>query len=422
VAAPTSALFLFLFIEDLDMTTTRTSSGSLAACLLAAMTWTVNGPAGAAPFTPASDQEIVQSLPQRLDSASRAQRAALARQPRQQGLALATARAAVDRARRHGDPRDLGLAQAALAPWWADPSPPPALRLLRAVILQSQHDFAAALSDLDALSLASATIPLAVQAQAGLTRAAVLQVTGRLSEARQACQALAEPHFAALGDALALPAQACLAELRSLQGPPGPAAQDLARLAAARPGDPWLALLRAELAERMGEARAAEARYREALGTDGRAAPDVYTRSAFADFLLAQGRDREALALTEGLDAEADALQLRRAIALRRLADPRAASARQQLVARFEAAMRRGEDVHQREQARLALDLTDQPEEALRLARLNWTRQKEPADGLLLLRAARASGRPDAAEPVRHLYAGAGWTDQRMAAVERRPS
>jgi hypothetical protein len=374
--------------------------------------------AQAAPFTPASDSELVQALPNRLSAAARAQRAELARQPQQMGLALATARAAIERARRYGDPRELGLAQAALAPWWAQAQAPPAVRLLRAVVLQSQHQFAAALRDLDELVAEGSQtphLPLALQAQAGLTRASVLQVTGRLAEARQACLALTGPRFAAMGAALAVPARACVAELRSLQGEPQQAAADLARLASVSPADPWLALLRAELAERMGDKAAAAARYREAL--QGTATGDLYSRSAYADFLLDQGRNQQALALVEAgepAQMDADAMQLRRAIALHRLQRPAASAAAQALQARFDAAQMRGENYHGREQARLALEVLGRPESALQWALSNWAQQKEPADALLLQRAAVAAGRPAAAEPVQRLMQQTGWVDRRL--------
>lgn len=371
----------------------------------------------AAPFTPASDAELVQRLPYRLDAAARAQRAELARAPQQLPLALATARAAIERARRHGDPRELGQTQAALAPWWGQPVPPPAVRLLRAIVRQSQHDFEAALADLDALAADTPAVPLAVQAQAGLTRASVLQVTGRLADAQQACRALLAPRFAAIGTALATPARACMAELRSLQGEPAQAERELTALAREAPADPWLALLRAELAERMGDDAAAGARYREAL----RGSADVYTLSACADWLLGRGRAGEVLALLGGADAsaDADALQLRRAIALQRLNHPQAAAAAVALKARFDAARQRGETFHAREEARLALDVFGQADEALRLAQANWAHQKEPADALLLMRAALAAGKPAAAEPVRRLMQTAGWADQRLAERNR---
>ena len=297
--------------------------------------------AQAAPYTPATDNELVQRLPARWDADARRQRAALARDPQQLPLALATARAAIDRARLAGDPRDLGLAQAALAPWWSLATPPPSVLLLRATVRQSQHQFDAALADLDQL-LARPDAPLPVLAQAGLTRVTVLQVTGRLAAAAEACDALLAPRFQPLGASLSIPARACAAELRSLRGEPVRAAAELAALAKQAPGDRWLALLRAELAERLGDHPAAEQRFREATGDDA----DVYTLAARADWLLERGRDREALALLPARDDDADALRLRRAIALHRLHDPQAAVLTADLLARFAAARERGETGH----------------------------------------------------------------------------
>ena len=363
----------------------------------------------AAPFTPARDDEVVQRLPTRLDAAARQQRARLARDPQQLPLALSTARAAIERARRFGDPRELGQAQAALAPWWGQASLPPAVRLLRATVRQSQHAFDAALTDLDALAADDAA-PLAVQAQAGLTRAAVLQVRGRWDEARRVCESLLAGRFAPMGEALSRPARACVAELRSLRGEPRQAAADLAALAREAPGDRWLSLLRAELAQRLGDDGAADTHFRVAAGEGA----DAYALAARVDWLLDRGQNREALAQVDTGDTEADALLLRRAIALHRLGDARAPAAVAAMRARLEAARLRG-DVHAREEARLALDALNEPARALSLAVENWAQQKEPADAVLLARAAVAAGRPDAADPVRALVREAGWSDGRLA-------
>src|SRR5262249_10821451 len=102
----------------------------------------------AEPFVPKSDAEIVQRLPYRVGADERQRRAALARDPAQLPLAVATARAALDRARVHGDPRELGVARAALAPWWARSDAPADAVLLRARVLQAGHDFDGALADL----------------------------------------------------------------------------------------------------------------------------------------------------------------------------------------------------------------------------------------------------------------------------------
>lgn len=422
------------------------------------------GPAAlAAPRTPTDDHEVIERLPARLPGAGPRRAAAAQRQALQEApsaklpLALALARRAIDQARASGDPRDWGQAQAALAPWWAADAPPPAVRLLRATIRQGQHDFAAALGDLDAVLAATpaatsaaisaatpastpATTPagpdaapalrraawhgragaddaLALRAQAELTRASIHQVQGRYDLARQGCERLAGPAYAALGLAVATPAQACLAELGHLQGRLG-ARQADARLAAlGAADDPWLALLRAELAQRSG-LPGADALFRAATAGPQ---PGIYALAARADWLLDQGRARDVATLLAGRDA-ADALMLRRVIAERRLLGPRTAPADfppalqrdvADLQARFDAALVRGDRSHAREQAHFALDVLGDATAALALAQANWAWQREPADALLLLRASAAAGQPAAAEPVRQWAAAQGFSDVR---------
>ncbi|RZJ02160.1 MAG: hypothetical protein EOP39_23220, partial [Rubrivivax sp.] len=257
----------------------------------------------AEPFVPKDDAAIVQRLPYRVGAAERARRAALARDPAQLPLAAAAARAALDRARVLGDPRELGVAQAALAPWWTTADAPAEAALLRARVLQARHDFDGAQVDLKRL-LARNDLPPELHAQALLDAAAVHQLRAELPEARALCEQLRPM--------AAVPATACLAELASLSGEARQAEQTLAQLAPPRGFTPWLVLMRAELAERLGDARALPL-YRQALA----GADEVYTRAALADWLLAQDRATEALTLTE--QAEADALLLRHVIALRRL-------------------------------------------------------------------------------------------------------
>lgn len=378
----------------------------------------------AAPRTPVGDDEVIGTLPGGRDPQARQERllrAAVKAGPSGQaadlGTALHLARQAIGRARRDGDPRELGVAQAALAPWWSRPDAPAPVRLLRATIRQSQHAFAPALAELDALIAAPTSaghasapgpgVPLEIQAQAELTRITLLQAQGRLQEATTGCARLAGERYAALGTATTLPARVCAAELASLQGRDEAADRALRRLAgehAATTTDPglvaWLALVRAELAERRGDP-AARALYRQALGQQ----PDVYTRAAYADWLLDRRLDTEVLALTpERLQDLPDALLLRHAIALRRLDRPTAMAAIDLLQARFDAARLRGDTLHRREEARHLLELRDQPAAALPLARAHWAEQKEPADARVLLDSARAAGQPQAgADVMRHL-------------------
>lgn len=369
----------------------------------------------AAPYVPARDDEVVETLRRRpLDAQERAARllrAEARRQPQNLPLALRAAHAAIERARRDGDPRELGQAQAALAPWWSLSEPPAAVRLLRAIVLQSKHAFAPALADLD--RVIGAPAPIELQAQAELTRASVLQVLGHYGEAAAGCERLLSPRHRALGAGVELSARACLAELMSLRGRTAQARRALDQLAGeAGPTQAgWLALVRAELAERMGDARA-EVLYPQALGNaDG--TPDVYPLAAYADWLLDHDRAREAATLLEGRE-QADALLLRLALAWHRLNDGRSQRAAGELRQRFEATRLRGDAPHLREEAAAALHLQGDAARALMLARENWAVQKEPADARLLVEAALAAGQPAAAEPVRNFMRETGYTDTRL--------
>jgi hypothetical protein len=104
-------------------------------------------------------------------------------------------------------------------------------------------------------------------------------------------------------------------------------------------------------------------------------------------------------------------LLLRLAIAQRRLRHPQASDSLRRLDERFAAARLRGDSLHRREEALAALDLHDDPARALALAQAQWRQQKEPADARLLVRAARAAGRPEAAEAVWQFARASGLRD-----------
>lgn len=385
----------------------------LVACAVAMASMHVS----AAPFTPRDDDEVVERLPLRAGSAGerarqRAEQRALIQQPRDLRLALQAAREAIERSRRYGDPRDLGTAQAWLQPWWTDPKAPPAARLLKATLFQARHEFDPALEELDQL-LGERDLPVAILAQAELTRSGVLQVRGRWDEARAGCERLARPPLSVVHG------QACLAELDSLQGHDAAAKARLIALDQV-PSAPhaWLALLRAELAERQGDPGAGKL-YEKALALDD----DVYVRAAYADWLLDAGRAPEAVAvLRAGQPDEAsallsslpDGLLLRLAIAYKVTSAPAASRASAEMKARFAAAALRGDNIHARERARFALDVLGDTTMALEQARLNWSQQKEPVDAVLLVRAARAAGRPEAAAPVHQFVRERSVRDHRL--------
>ncbi len=367
----------------------------------------------AAPYVPPSDGVVVQKLGARVSAQERQRRAAMQRgETIDLGAAIAAADLGLRQARATGDPREVGAAQALLAPWWSLENPPPQVRLLRATIAQNQHRFADALKDLDALVVGPATVDAALRRQALLTRATVHQVQGRLDKAKADCTSLqASPSRAGSSDTSRLYAQACLSELMTLQGAPRDGAESLARLQSQSPQSPWLALLRGEMAQRAGDVAAADKNFQLASASGG----DIYTIAAHADWLIERGQHAQALALLQTAAGEADAVLLRMAIALKRSQGADAASVATTLRDRLAAARERGTTLHEREEARLALDVDDQPSQAWRLAKLNWQVQKEPADALLYVRAAVAADqRAEALALVKSLQAS-GWHDVRLA-------
>jgi hypothetical protein len=145
----------------------------------------------------------------------------------------------------------------------------------------------------------------------------------------------------------------------------------------------------------LGYVAAAERHFRDALSL----ARDPYLLGAYADFLLDQDRPDEVVELLED-ESRIDPLLLRLALAERRLGARALGEHLALLQDRFDAARRRGDSVHLREEARFTLHLLDRPGEALGLARRNWATQREPADARILLEAAVAASNPAAAQPV----------------------
>ncbi|MFZ6645531.1 hypothetical protein ACO0LO_07435 [Undibacterium sp. TJN25] len=348
--------------------------------------------AGAAPYEPRDGRQIVEHLPSRNDPAQREfqrLRKLLAARPDDVDTASELAQKYINEARNDGDPRYLGYAQAVLAQWWAQAEPPVKVRVLRATLLQSTHQFPAALADLNAVLKQDRD-----NAQAWLTRATVLQVQGQYAQAKNSCM-----HLYSLAPELVT--VTCLSNVANLSGD---AAHSYALLTDAYQRDPaadtgiriWVMTLLAEMSARRGDNAAADQWYRQAMALES---PDSYLLGSYADFLLDRKRAAEVVTLLKD-KTRVDALLLRYALALRAVG---AAEAKEQSLAlgqRFDAAMMRGDTVHQREQARYELQLKGNATAALKLAQLNWEVQKEAADVRIYLEAAVAANNRQAAAPV----------------------
>ena len=336
------------------------------------------GMATAGPYLPADDATILERVPERSDLELLAPlRAAVAADAEDLGASLALATGYIGIGRRNSDPRFIAHAQATLSPWLSRPRPPERVLVLEAITLQYLHQFDPALA---LLERALALEPL--DAQAWLTRATLLELRGDYRGARLACARLvrAADEFTAL---------ICLGSVAGRNGEL--AASYRALLASSDLGPRLPAALRAwhlsvvaEMAERLGDDRAAEAHLRAALQA---ATDDPYVKSAYADLLLRTGRAPEVIALLAGSEAQ-DPLLLRLAIAGHRLRSPEAARWTQAYEERLRTAERDHDNTHQREQAMYLLEVHGDAAAALESARRNWAAQREPADLRVYARAA----------------------------------
>jgi Tfp pilus assembly protein PilF len=259
--------------------------------------------------------------------------------------------------------------------------------VLDATILQSRHDFNAALDELDRALRIDPNNP-----QAWLTRATVLRVLGRYDEAFDACKHLglkADPSITQLCN------QSLLALNGHLQSAYA-ATESLSLQLVPNEVRAWRFSELGEMAERLGDDVKAEHWLREGLKI---APEDFYLRSAYADLLLRHGRAADTLELLAGHESM-EPMLLRIALAEQMLRDTRLADSKALLANAFELEEQRGEAVHRREQARFLLDVANQPDAALLAAQANWRVQREPDDALILLRCAQGAHHPEAAAPA----------------------
>jgi tetratricopeptide (TPR) repeat protein len=363
-----------------------------------AFAWLALSPvqADAAPYQPTSDEMVLATVPVGARLATM--------RPRDLQSAVAQAAADVESARVSGDPRYLGYAQSALSPWWNAKDAPLPVILIRAQIHQHNHSFAAALADLDhALTLDPRS------AQARLTRAAIYQVQGDYTAAATDCRSLAllvEP----------LVTIDCLSRVSSLRGEASEAYRKLLTLRDRADGmEPRerreIELTLADISTRLGDVGAARRHYDQALSaTDA----DAYTLLTFADFLLEQ---HEYLQVTElfGRYPEYADLLLRAALAARAANATNATQLAQRIREQYAAHQRRGDFVPSRDYARFLLDIEGNASAALDAALINWRTQREPADALIVARAALAAGRRTSAAPVMVFVREHGLEDVRLA-------
>ena len=348
--------------------------------------------AGAEPYTPDSDNAVLETLPQALVEQQKntaGLQTRLTAQPQNVSAAVRLARHYLQLGNQSGDPRYWGNAQAVLHPWWEQAAPPVDIRYLRAKLYEKQHDYRRAVADYQGLIASPQGSP-----QARLDLSNIYRVQGDYDKALQTCAPLA----GAGGGQIY---KVCKAPILALTGEAEQAYDSLrGMLTWARANAPALVLsnriLMAEIATALGDTKLARWDY---FASSILAPDDLYLLRAYADYLLDQGEYASTLSMLEA-HIQDNGILLRAAIAAERMGDARASEFKQALQNRFDEIRLRGDSPHARYEARFELELKHNPERALALARANWAQQKEPRDTQTLLAAALATKNAEAAKPA----------------------
>lgn len=371
------------------------------------------GAVTAEPFRPTDAATVLERLPMnRGDERARtlaADRARLAAAPKDPVLAMKVASAYYAMAGAEGDPRYIGYAEAAMAPWAADANAHVDILFMRAKLLQWRHEYAAAL---ELFAKALQRDPGHYETLSG--RSAVLTVLADYAGARRDCETMRlrekELYWSS-----------CIAYIDGQTGQAAKAERQLADLLARHAGSSpegqlWLLTRLADLAARLGRNADAEAYYRRALALN---ITSQYLLSNYGDFLIDTGRPAEAVALLRDW-VRSDVLLLRLTLAAQTLKIPEFKTYSQTLRERFAAAAMRGDTLHRQEESRFQLSVEGNKTRALELAVANWAIQREPYDARILLEAAVAAGRRDAAQPVLDWLAQSKHEDPQLTALAQK--
>lgn len=364
-----------------------------SAWMLCAALWVASS-GFAEPYVPASDDEVLETLP-RVVLSERGKLNTLRRQLRADrdnvDLASQLVRLCLAENKRTSDPRYIGYARAALRPWWDMPEPPPGILKLRAKLKEKDHLYDAALSDLELLLRKQPT-----DLQAWIEVANLQRTQGRYAQALSASEAMEQIGGGSFAVAIGrIPVLAVTGQAQEAYD------QLEAILPEARddwPSTvPWVLTLQADVARALGKDDQADAHFRAGLEIEP---SDSYLLRSYGDFLLDHGRADEAMQLLREHTAD-NGILLRAAIAAKQAGQETMAQKWQdQLDSLFMETRLRGSIPHGRYESRYHLELKGDPTRALELALANWERQKEYRDTRNVLEAAIAAGARESAAPV----------------------
>lgn len=327
----------------------------------------------AMPYRPSNPAQIVETLP--AGSMSFQQRTP----PQSMAEALSRANLLIAKAYSSGDPRAVGQAEALLAPYASVQTPE--INLIRANIDQSTHRF-----DQARQALQQILKKMPNQPDSLFMLASINLVQGQFTAARRQCDQLQDASLLVLK-------MICVAQVDSMTGNLRGSADTINQLMQVNAGltpeqQRWLDLIAADIALRRDDAAMATQVFRQ---MDQQSAPALTAR---ADWLLAHQQWEKVRQMLSS-HTDNDSLLLRLVISEQQLKDPKARAHGNMLAQRIAIWQQRGEVAHQREQAQFAYIMGDF-KQALRLARLNWQRQRETADVVIYTHAAlRTSSAPD---------------------------
>ncbi|MBV9828718.1 MAG: tetratricopeptide repeat protein [Alphaproteobacteria bacterium] len=347
--------------------------------------------ASAAPFVPTDDAQILETGLPNADPRMRQMRSLagqLATDPSSQQLAMNLAARQLAMGVAEADPRFVGYARGTLARWWSDEPASPALRIMRARILQAQHDFAGATAQLREVLHDEPENPGAL-----LLLASVAEATGEFDTAKDSCA-----RFGRIRPGLT--AAACRASVDSQTGESDASFTALSDAIAHMPTTDsaqllWALTILGEIAVRRDDPRATDY-LKQALALDPR---NVYALTVYADYLLDHAGAAIVLRLLRGFE-RIDALYLRLVLAEQITGDPGFRNDRADLASRFVAAQQQGDVLHLRDASRFTLEIEHDSRHALDFAQQNWTTHKSPYDAYVFLAAAIACHDAPAAQPV----------------------
>lgn len=280
---------------------------------------------------------------------------------------------------KQGNPdKYLPLAKKVLSPWENQSQIPTNILWLRAYLYQAEHDFVRARHDLKQLLKQRPRHPLA-----GFSLAMLAQIQGDYKEAHQQCRQVAQAGQLVLSGL-------CQASVMSVSGQ-AEKAYRLLQTFSTKVGDDqhwqqWTWTMMADIAARLGNNEQAKQHFQQALAIP---LHDAYLNMRYTDFLLAQQQPQAVLRYAISPEQQTDQVLLRQAEAAKQLKQThlfnRYKARLQQRVAEI---IKHNDDHHAALLAQYYLDIQDQPQQALKFARLNWQTQKAREDLRLLLRAA----------------------------------